>query len=54
MINILPIMVRSTNVSFMTDSDVFVDLLRMQAGLALTDADRAVNECNKCNKEVDR
>ena len=50
----LPIMVRPTHVSFMTESDVFVDLLRMQAGLALTDADRAVDECNKCNKEVDR
>ena len=32
-------------------TDVFVDLLRMQAGLALTDANRAVEECNK---EVDQ
>ena len=37
----LPILVRPTHVSFMTEADVFVDMLRMQAGLGLTDADRA-------------
>ena len=42
---------RPTHVSFTTESDLFVDLLRMQAGLASTDADRTVEECNKYNKE---
>ena len=50
----LPILVRPTHVSFMTEADVFVDMLRMQAGLGLTDADRAKSECPKCNKDVDR
>lgn len=38
----------------MTESDVFVDLVRMQANLPLLDADMAKAECVKCNKAVDR
>ena len=48
----LPILVRPTHASFMTEADVFVDM--MQAGLGLTDADRARSEYPKRNKDVDR
>ena len=50
----LPLMVRPTHESYMTEADVFVDLVRMQAALPLIDADMAVAECGKCNKAVDR
>ena len=50
----LPILVGPTHASFMTEANVFVDMLRMQAGLGLTDADRARSECPKCNKDVDQ
>ena len=48
----LPLMVRPTHESYMTEADVFVDLVRMQAALPLIDADMAVAECGKCNKAV--
>ena len=47
-------MVRPTHESYMTEADVFVDLVRMQAALPLIDAVMAVAECGKCNKAVDR
>ena len=50
----LPLMVRPTHESYMTEADVFVDLVHMQAALPLIDADMAVAECGKCNKAVDR
>ena len=50
----LPVLVRPTTEAYMTESDVFVDLVRMQANLPLLDADRAKAECVKCNKAVDR
>ena len=50
----LPVLVRPTTEAYMTESDMFVDLVRMKPNLPLLDADRAKAECVKCNKAVDR
>ena len=49
-----PFLVRPTHNSYISEPDIFVDLLRMQAALPLTDADRALSVCAKCNRNVDR
>ena len=48
----LPVLVRPTTEAYMTESDMFVDRVRMQANLPLLDADMATAECVKCNKAV--
>ena len=49
-----PMLVRPTHPSYISEPDIIVDLLRMQAGLPLNDADRAQAKCTKCQKDVDR
>lgn len=50
----LPILVRLTQESYKNESEVFVDVIRMQAALSYTDANRALHESPRCDEEVDR